>query len=59
VVNLQYLADAVYNESVAQLPIDVPPLAEPRRYSLDIPFDEELVEYLWDRANEDRASRGL
>jgi uncharacterized protein YprB with RNaseH-like and TPR domain len=59
VVNLQYLADAVYNKSVAQLPIDLPRLAEPRRYALDIPFDEELVEYLRDRANEERASQGL
>jgi uncharacterized protein len=59
VVNLQYLADIVYNKSVEKLPIDVPLLAEPEKYALDTPFDEELVEYLWDRANEERASRGF
>jgi len=49
----------VYNKSVEKLPIDVPLLAEPEKYALDTPFDEELVEYLWDRANEERASRGF
>ena len=47
VVNLQYLADIVYNASIARLPVRVDPLPEPQKYCLDdISFDEELVEYL-------------
>lgn len=47
VVNLQYLAGKVYNMSIAALPIAVDALPETEKYYLDdIPFDEELVEYL-------------
>jgi hypothetical protein len=45
-VNLQYLADAVYNEAVAKMPIEVATLPSPSAYHLDIPFDAELVRYL-------------
>jgi hypothetical protein len=47
VVNLQYLADKVYNKNVVSLPVSVCPLPEPEKYCLDdMPFDEDLVEYL-------------
>jgi uncharacterized protein YprB with RNaseH-like and TPR domain len=46
VVNLQYLADLVYNEASARLPIEVQPLPRPAKYVVDVPFDEELVEWL-------------
>jgi hypothetical protein len=46
VVNLQYLADFVYNLSAARLPITVDPLPEPVKYCLDLPYDSELVDYL-------------
>jgi len=53
VVNLQYLSDKVYNMSVAKLPIQVDPLPEPQKYCLDdMPFDEELVEYLLSQVQE-------
>ncbi len=45
-VNLQYLADAVYNEAVAKMPIGVATLAPPSRYHLNLAFDAELVLYL-------------
>ena len=54
VVNLQYLADWVYNEGAARLPIKVSPLPEPSKYELDIPFDAELVEYLGCLIEEDQ-----
>ncbi len=47
VVNLQYLADTVYNTNLARLPISVNPLPEPKKYCLDdFRYDEELLEYL-------------
>ena len=53
VVNLQYLADKVYNMNIANLPIQVAPLQEPEKYYLDdMPFDEELVEYLLSQVQE-------
>jgi len=54
VVNLQYLADRVYNEGSAKLPIRIDPLPEPSKFELDIPFDAELVEYLGRLIEEDR-----
>ena len=51
VVNLQYLADIVYNTSIARLPVLVDHLPEPEKYCLDdISFDDELVEYLLNQA---------
>ena len=51
VVNLQYLADIVYNTSIAKLPVLVDHLPEPEKYCLDdISFDDELVEYLLNQA---------
>ena len=58
VVNLQYLADIVYNMGASRLPIEVERLPEPAKYQLDNPFDAELVEYLTDRIREDRFNRG-
>jgi uncharacterized protein len=55
VVNMQYLADIVYNQSSARFPIDIEPLPSPSKYVLDLPYDSELVDYLSDRANEQRA----
>ena len=53
VVNLQYLADTVYNANVTSLPIRVECLPQPDKYSLnDMPFDEELVEYLLSQLRE-------
>jgi uncharacterized protein YprB with RNaseH-like and TPR domain len=53
VVNLQYLANQVYNINIARLPIPVAPLPKPEKYCLDdIPFDEDLVEYLLRQAQE-------
>ena len=46
VVNLQYLADTVYNQAVAKLPIRVAALPAPSKHCLTIPFDPELVRYL-------------
>jgi hypothetical protein len=47
VVNMQYLADKVYNMSISGLPLQVAPLPEPAKYCLDdLPYDEELLEYL-------------
>ncbi len=46
VVNLQFLADVVYNESVSRLPIDIPALPVHPKYDVDIPFDPELIDYL-------------
>jgi uncharacterized protein YprB with RNaseH-like and TPR domain len=57
VVNLQYLADKVYNEASAELPIAVEPLPQPEKYLLDIPYDTELVEYLADQVREQRTNR--
>ncbi len=55
VVNLQYLADLVYNQSSARIPINIKPLPAPEKYFLDLPFDAELVDYLSDKVNEERA----
>jgi hypothetical protein len=53
VVNLQYLADTVYNTSIARLPVLVNPIPEPQKYCLDdISFDDELVEYLLSQVHE-------
>jgi hypothetical protein len=57
VVNLQYLADMVYNQSSAHFPIDICPLPAPAKYYLDMPFDSELVDYLTDKVNEEREYR--
>jgi uncharacterized protein len=57
VVNLQFLADTVYNMATAGLPIEIERLPEPAKFCLDIPFDEELVEYLSDRVREERDYR--
>ncbi len=57
VVNLQYLADAVYNMAVSRLPIQVEKLPEPRKYVLEHKYDAELVEYLVDQINEQRFDR--
>ena len=46
VVNLQYLADVVYNEAVVKLPINVEPLPLHAKYEVDTPFDPELIHYL-------------
>ena len=58
VVNLQYLADLVYNEASSRLPIDVETLPPPVRFQLDVPFDEELVDYLSRAVEEERMRRG-
>jgi len=53
VVNLQYLADMVYNTSIARLPVLADRLPEPEKYCLDdISFDDELVEYLLSQVQE-------
>jgi hypothetical protein len=57
VVNLQYLADMVYNKASAKLPITIKRLPEPTRYCINTPFDPELVDYLTDLANEQRFNR--
>lgn len=46
VVNLQYLADIVYNEALAKLPISVEPLPLHPKYAVDTPFDPELIHRL-------------
>ena len=46
VVNLQYLADIVYNEAAAGLPIDVKPLQVHETFSVDVPFDPVLIQRL-------------
>jgi uncharacterized protein len=47
VVNMQYLADKVYNMSLAKLPVQVAALPESVKYCLDdMPYDEDLLEYL-------------
>ncbi len=46
VVNLQYLADIVYNEALARLPIGLEPLPIHSKYRLDIPFDPDLIHHL-------------
>lgn len=57
VVNLQYLADFVYNTAIAKLPIQVERLPEPQKYVLDDPYDPELVEYLSNQIRESRLQR--
>ncbi len=57
VVNLQYLADFVYNTAVAKLPIQVETLPEPQKYVLDDPYDPDLVEYLTTQIRESRLER--
>ncbi len=56
VVNLQYLADMVYNEASARLPIAVEPLLEPNKFVLDMPFDSDLVDYFTDMVREQRSN---
>lgn len=46
VVNMQYLADIVYNEAVSKLPILVEPLPVHEKYQLNTGFDAELIRYL-------------
>ena len=46
VVNLQYLADIAYNESVARLPIKVKPLPLHEKFAVDTPFDPDLIHHL-------------
>jgi uncharacterized protein len=46
VVVLQSLAEAVYNESAAKLPVPVKELSPGKRVQIDIPYDEELVRKL-------------
>ncbi len=46
VVNLQYLADIVYNEALAKLPISVEPLPLHPKFAVDTPFDPELIHRL-------------
>jgi len=46
VVNLQYLADIVYNEALAKLPISVEPLPIHPKYAVNTPFDPDLIHYL-------------
>ncbi len=46
VVNLQYLADTVYNEAAARLPIKVKPLPVHEKFSVDTPFDPDLIRRL-------------
>jgi uncharacterized protein YprB with RNaseH-like and TPR domain len=57
VVNLQYLADWVYNEGASRLPIPLERLPVPSKYEVDVPFDEELVEYLSQAIEEQRFNR--
>ncbi len=57
VVNLQYLADWVYNEGIAKLPIQTERLPKPQKYEIDVPFDEELVDYLLQIIEEQRFNR--
>lgn len=57
VVNLQYLADLVYNEASSRLPLEVKPLAQPEKHVVDVPFDEELVEWLSQAIEEERLGR--
>ena len=45
VVNLQYLADVVYNEGLARLPIKVNRLPVHAKYKVDMPFDAELIRW--------------
>ncbi|MFC1929525.1 ribonuclease H-like domain-containing protein [Chloroflexota bacterium] len=53
VVNLQYLANIVYNTSITRLPILVDRLPEPEKYCLDdVSFDEDLVEYILNQVQE-------
>ena len=46
VVNLQYLADIAYNQSVVTLPIPVEPLPVRTKYTVSTPFDPYLIRYL-------------
>ncbi len=46
VVNLQYLADVVYNEALARLPIRVEPLPVRPKYAVDMPFDPDLIRHV-------------
>ena len=57
VVNLQYLADTVYNMAASRLPIPIEKLPEPRKYVLEHPYDAELVEYLVDQIAAQRFDR--
>ena len=43
VVNLQFLLDVTYNEALARLPIEVGPLPVHPKYSVDAPFDPDLI----------------
>lgn len=46
VVNLQYIADTVYNEAAARLPIKVKLLPVHEKFSVDTPFDPDLIQRL-------------
>ncbi len=57
VVNLQYLADFVYNSAVGRLPIEVEKVPEPEKFVLDEPYDTDLVDYLTNQIRESRLGR--
>jgi hypothetical protein len=57
VVNLQYLADFAYNEAASHLPINVDRLPVPLKHHVDVPFDEELVDYLCRQIEEQRQGK--
>ncbi len=46
VVNLQYLADITYNESIARLPIKIKPLPLHKKFMVDTTFDPDLIHRL-------------
>ncbi|MDP2931228.1 MAG: ribonuclease H-like domain-containing protein [Chloroflexota bacterium] len=46
VVNLQYLADFAYNAALTRLPLSVKPLPLHPKFTVDTPFDTELIERL-------------
>jgi len=46
VVNLRYLADVVYNEALAKLPLSLAPLPVSPKHQVDTPFDDDLIHRL-------------
>ncbi|MBI4296752.1 MAG: ribonuclease H-like domain-containing protein [Chloroflexi bacterium] len=52
VVNLQYLAQFAYNESLARLRIPVKPIPVQPRFPVDVPFDADLIRDLVQRTRE-------